>query len=319
MDTLQIILLIVGILAFLGISFGIFSIFFVSYQVYSHTLMRRKGKNWGRQISEPGNEELQVMWQAGIDWAKKEKEFKKELQITSFDRLKLVGEYFDFGNKDTVIILPGRRECLMYSYFYAAPYKNVGVNVLVIDQRAHGLSEGTYSSCGILEAKDVIEWSKHLHDVHDQEGIFIHGVCVGSCSSVNVCKDENCPTYIKGIIFDSAFINYKEIYANHMLELGHGLGITYKTIWFWFKHFTGCDIDDSAPLKYIDKVKFPSCFIWGKKDKYCLPEKSELIWENCVSENKERHWFENGTHSKLRLHDSNEYDKIVSEFIRKYK
>ena len=265
MGPLQIILIIVGVLAFLGISFGIFSIFFVAYQVYIHTLKRRKGKNWGRQISEPGNEELQIMWKQGVEWAEKDNEYKKEISVTSFDGLKLVGEFYDYGNKDTVIIMPGRRECLMYSYFYAVPYKNAGVNVLVIDQRAHGLSEGTYSTCGILEAKDVISWSDYLHNTFGQEGIFLHGVCVGSCCSVNVMKDENCPTFIKGVIFDSAFINYKEIYGNHMLELGHKLGITYKVIWKWFTHFTGCDIDDSAPLKYIDKVKVPACFIWGKK------------------------------------------------------
>ena len=319
MGPFEIILIIVGVLLFLGISFGVFSVYFASYMVYSHTLMRRKGKNWGRQISEPGNADLETMWERGCAWAEENKEFKKDVEVMSFDGLKLVGEYYDFGNKDTVIIMPGRRECLMYSYFYAAPYRNVGVNVLVIDQRAHGLSEGTYSTCGILEGKDVIEWCNYLHDIHGQEGIFLHGVCVGSCCSTNTIRDERCPKFIKGIIFDSAFINYKEIYGNHMLELGHKLGIVWRFIWKWFTHFTGCDIDDSAPLKYMDKVTLPSCFIWGKKDVYCIPEKSELIWEKCTSENKERHWFEDGTHSKLRLHDSNKYDEIVSNFIRKYK
>ena len=80
------------------------------------------------------------------------------MSITSFDGLKLIAEYYDFGFDKTAIIMPGRRECLIYSYFYAFPYKDAGVNVLVIDQRAHGLSEGKYSTCGIFEAKDVIDW-----------------------------------------------------------------------------------------------------------------------------------------------------------------
>ena len=74
--------------------------------------------------------------------------------------LKLVGEWFDYGFDKTVIILPGRRETLVYSYYYAQPYKELGINVLVIDQRAHGLSEGTYSTCGIKEADDVKLWLK---------------------------------------------------------------------------------------------------------------------------------------------------------------
>lgn len=318
MDLTQIIILIIVILLVSGALFGLSSIPLVSYIVYSKTLKRIKGHNWGRQISEPGNEDLEKMWDIGIQWSKENQSFKKDVEISN-DGLKLIGEFYDFGFDNTVIIMPGRRECLMYSYFYAIPYKNAEVNVLVIDQRAHGLSEGTYSTCGILEAKDVISWCNYLKNSHSQKGIFLHGVCVGSCCSANVIRDNNCPDFIKGIIFDSAFINYKEIYGKHMLELGHHLGVVFQFIWIWFKHFTGCNINDSSPLKFIDKDFLPSCFIWGRKDVYCLPEKSEMIWQKCPSKSKEKHFFEEGTHSKLRLHDSIKYDEIVTNFVKKYK
>ena len=32
---------------------------------------------------------------------------------------------------------------------------------------------------------------------------------------------------------------------------------------------------------------------------------------------KEIHWFENGTHSKVRLADHDKYDEIVKNFITK--
>ena len=35
----------------------------------------------------------------------------------------LIGEYFDFGKDRCVIILPGRCESLMYSYYFAPPYE----------------------------------------------------------------------------------------------------------------------------------------------------------------------------------------------------
>ena len=155
-----IIAIIVGSVLLLGILMFISGAFFAAYMVYTHTLVRREGKSWGRQISEPDNKELQIMWDKGIDWANSVVSYKKDLEIKSFDNLKLIAEYYDFGYDKTVIIMPGRRECLIYSYFYAMPYQEVGVNVLVIDQRAHGLSEGKYSTCGILEAKDVIEARK---------------------------------------------------------------------------------------------------------------------------------------------------------------
>ena len=311
---LLITIIVLGVIL-LGISMFISGAFFAAWMVYSHTLVRKEGKNWGRQISEPENKELQIMWEKGLKWAKANESFKKEVSITSFDGLKLIAEFYDFGFDKTAIIMPGRRECLIYSYFYAFPYKDAGVNVLVIDQRAHGLSEGKYSTCGIFEAKDVIDWAKFLHEKHKQNAIYLHGVCVGTVCSINVLKDKGCPDYIKGAVLDSMPISYKEIFGNHMIELGHRLWPTFPIIWWYFKKKTGTNINDSQPLKYIDQVKQPVCFIHGKKDAYCLPEKANWLYDKCKSK-KEIHWFEEGTHSKVRLTYEKEYDKVVSDFVK---
>ncbi len=310
-----IIAIIVGSLLLLGIIMFISGAVFAAWMVYTHTLVRREGKTWGRQISEPDNKELQIMWDEGLKWAKENEAYKKGVSIISFDNLNLVGEFYDFGFDKTVIIMPGRRECLIYSYFYAFPYKSAKTNVLVIDQRAHGLSEGKYSTCGILEAKDVIDWAKYLHEKHKQNTIYLHGVCVGTVCTINVLKDKECPDYIKAGILDSAPISYKEIFGNHMIELGHKLWPTFPIIWWHFKRKTHTDINDSQPLKYINQVKVPLCFIHGKKDAYCLPNKTEWLYNKCTSK-KEIHWFEEGTHSKVRLADSKNYDKIIVEFIK---
>ena len=207
-----IILIIIGALLVLGLIFSLFFTFFVAYKVYSKTLMRDKHSHWGREhCSEPGNPALETMWKRGLEWAKKDKSFIKELSIHSNDGLKLVGEWFDYGFDKTIVILPGRRETLVYSYYYAQPYKELGINVLVIDQRAHGLSEGTYSTCGIKEADDVKLWLKYMHDEHNQKDLYIHGICVGTCVTSIVLATFKEP-YLKGAVLDSAFITYKEIY-----------------------------------------------------------------------------------------------------------
>lgn len=308
--------IIVGSLLLLGIIMFVSGAVFAAWMVYTHTLVRRPGKTWGRQISEPGNKELEVMWNEGIKWSLANQPNKKEISIKSFDGLNLVAEYYDFGYDKTVIIMPGRRECLIYSYFYAVPYKEIGVNVLVIDQRAHGHSEGKYSTCGIYEAKDVIDWSKTLHDKYNQSTIYLHGVCVGTACAINVLRDKDCPEYIKACILDSTPISYKEIFGNHMIELGHKLWPTFPIIWWHFKRKTHTNINDSQPLKFIDQVKVPVCFIHGKLDAYCLPEKTQWLYDKCVAE-KEIHWFENGTHSKVRLADHDKYDEIVKNFIKR--
>ena len=279
--------------------------------------MRGKSGSWGREhCSEPGNEQLEEMWVKGLEWQKGEASIIKELSIKSNDGLKLVGEWFDYGFDKTVIILPGRRETLVYSYFYSNPYKDAGVNVLVVDQRAHGFSEGKYSTGGIKEAEDVSLWMKYLHDELGQKDIILHGICVGTCCSTIVATKYK-TDYLKAIILDSAFVSYKEIYKNHYVETGHKLFPVFYQIWWWFKRYTKCDINESYPEKYMPQIDLPILFIWGTKDVYCVPEKSQELYDACASKNKEIQWFEGATHSKVRLFDSDRYDSVIRDFLER--
>ena len=74
-----IIAIIVGSVLLLGILMFISGAFFAAYMVYTHTLVRREGKSWGRQISEQDNKELQIMWDKGIDWENSVVSYKKDL------------------------------------------------------------------------------------------------------------------------------------------------------------------------------------------------------------------------------------------------
>ena len=312
---LQTILLIVGIVLAAGLLISVVMTFIVAYIVYSKTLMRGKSGTWGREhCSEPGCVPLETMWERGLKWQAKNKTFIKELSIKSKDGLKLVGEWFDYGFDKTVIILPGRREVLIYSYYYANPYKEAGVNVLVIDQRAHGLSEGKYSTGGIKEAEDVSIWMKLLHDELGQKEIFLHGICVGTCCATIVATKYK-TDYLKAVILDSAFISYKEIYKNHYIEGGHKLFPVFYQIWMWFSFFTHCNINDSNPEKYMADFTLPVLYMWGTKDVYCLPEKSKILFAKCASKNKQIEWFDGAEHSRVRLFDEDRYDGLVKDFL----
>ena len=315
MTTVQIVLLIVGILLGAGLLFSVFFTFLIAYIVYSKTLMRGKSGSWSReQCSEPGCIPLETMWNKGLEWKKTQEQYIKDLEIRSKEGFKLAGQWFDYGFDKTVIILPGRRETLVYSYFYANPYKAAGVNVLVIDQRAHGFSEGKYSTCGVKEAEDVSLWMKYLHDELNQKEIFIHGICVGTCCT-SIVATKYKTDYLKAVIFDSMFITYKEIYKIHYLESGHKLFPVFYQIWFWYRLFSKCSIKKSDPIQYMPSLDLPALFIWGKKDIYCLPEKSQLLFDKCASKDKQLEWFEQAEHSRVRLNDEKRYDSVIQAFL----
>ena len=195
------------------------------------------------------------------------------------------------------------------------PYQKAGCNVLVIDQRAHGLSEGKYSTAGIKEHEDVMRWMAFLKDKYGQEKFILHCICVGSSTGLMVATTEFGKENVSKIVLDGAYINFKESYKRHYIAKGHALFPVYYEVWFWFRFFGGCKIDDSNPLKYMPNFDLPVLFLWGTKDVYCLPEKSKILFEKCGSKQKELQWFEGAEHSRVRLYDEERYDSLVSDFL----
>lgn len=71
-------------------------------------------------------------------------------------------------------------ETCLYGDYFAEPYEKAGYNVLTIDARAHGLSDGHFNSLGHHESKDTCLWAKYLHETYGIEEVVLHGVCIGS-------------------------------------------------------------------------------------------------------------------------------------------
>ena len=306
---------VVGFLLVGGLIFSIFFTFYVAKQVYFHTLVKRTPEEWGRVCSALDNEEQVKMWEEGLKWGKANKEHIKEVSITSEDGLKLVGEFIDFGHKQTAIILSGRCECLWYGYFYALPYQKAGYNILVIDARAHGKSEGKYATAGILESKDTVLWMKYLHEKFNQEGFVLHCICVGGSTGLLAAKTEFGKQYVKKIVLDGAYISFKESYKRHYIAKGHALFPVYYQVWYWFKHYTHCNPNDSVPLDIINDNNATILFIHSKKDIFSLPEKAELLMNTFKGE-KHIKWFEEGSHSHVRINNVKEYDESIIGFVK---
>lgn len=316
MENWQLILIIIGaVLIGLGIIFSIFVLFFISWRIYLGVLVRNKKEKWARGCSAPEDPSMVEMWDKGLVWGRENKDFMKVVSITN-DGLKLAGEFFDFGNERTVLIIQGRSECCKYSYFYAMPYREAGYNVLVIDTRAHGMSEGKYNTAGVKESGDILAWCRYLHDELNQNSIILHSICVGGCGAVLALTRQDCPEYIHKAIFDGLFITFVESFATHMKEQGHGKSPIFYMVWFWFRVKGGVSVRKAMPIKQIDKLRIPVLFLYGREDKYSLPAKSQILFDKCGSPEKQIKWFEHGAHSRLRLVNTKDYDAAVSNFVK---
>lgn len=289
-----------------------FPLLVVPFVVYEIILVRTKPEKWGRTCSMPGDEEYFRMHEEGMAWEEKNRDRKKEVTVSS-DGLKLCGEYFDFGFRKAVVIIAGRMESCLYSYYFAEPFQKAGCNVLVIDNRAHGLSEGRYSCLGFKEYRDVLKWCELLHDTFGNEKIILHGICIGSSTALFTLTDSACPDYIRGMIGEGMYINFYESLKNHMIEQKRPIYPFIFVIVFWIRLFSGAAIMSDGPLRRIGKLKKPILFLHSLEDTYSVPEYARKLYDSCPSE-KQIVWFPTAKHSRIRINHTEKYDAAVTEF-----
>jgi hypothetical protein len=289
----------------------------IAEMVYRNHLVNPDPENRKRECSCVTNEEQVKMWETGIAWADGVKDKMREVEVTR-DGLRFLGEYYDFGKNRTVIILPGRCECLTYSYFYAKPYEAAGFNVLVIDQRSYGLSDGEYNTIGKQECEDLKVWISFVEKEFDIHDIWLHSICVGSSTSVLLASQPDCPSAVKAMVLDGCFISFRESFKTHMEDLGRPTFPVLDEVMLKIKKYTGTNVYKIAPIRLMDKVKIPVLFLYGEKDIFSKPEKSKLLIAKCGSEHKEVEWFKEGAHSHLRFTNPEQYDAAIKRFSEKY-
>ena len=308
-----IITIIIGWILF-SIGFYFFTIAFASHRIYIATLKRESKDHWSRAPIIKDSLSLQ-MDQEGLRWYEAHKSYKQDVHIIN-NGLNLYGEYYDFGCDRAVMILSGRTESIRYGYFFAKPYSESGFNVLVVDSRAHGLSEGEYNTLGFEESKDDIAWAKHLQENFGIKTLVFHGICIGAAGGMLAITSPDCPECVKGIVTEGMFANFGESMKNHLIERKKLLFPVMQCIDHWVKKYTGHSMM-KGPIDVIPTMHKPILMIQSKMDKYSTVENARKMFSLCPSTEKKLVLYEKGDHSMLRITDPVTYDSEVSKFLER--
>lgn len=309
-------LIIIAVLLLGGLAFMIVYTYPIAKRVYEEQLVRTSPEKWGRTCSFPNDAEQVQMWNDGIAWMEKNRHRITELEIEN-QNLRLVGQYFDFGADRCVIILPGRCESLVYSYYFAPPYEKAGFNILVIDTRCHGNSDGKYNTIGVQESGDVLAWAKRMHDEFNNQEIYFHGICIGTSSGLFALRSENCPSYLRGIVTEGCYVSFPETFKRHMMALKRPLFPVLQLAMLQIYRHTGTNVYRDKPITAIRQIS-ADCrvlFLYGEQDIFSIPEKSRKLFNACVAKDKKLVWFDKGGHSHLRINNTEAYDQAIIDFF----
>lgn len=304
-------ILAIGIILFLYLNTWV-----ISFIIYYVLLIRSSKKRWTREVSYPFDEEYTTMHNMGLEWEAPFEEIKKDVSIESCG-YKLCGEYFDFGFDKCVITIAGRMEACRYGYFFAKPYYESGYNLLCIDNRAHGLSEGRVASLGFKEYKDIQNWCRMLESDYGIKTVVLHAICIGSEVGMFALTDKECPSNLKGMVAEGMFTTFGDSLEEHLKDLKKPIHPFKRQIAAWIKLISKADILNDGPLYRIDKLDKPLLMLHSKEDLFSLPYRAQILYDKAVCP-KQIVWFDKGAHSRIRINNLEKYDNSIKSFLAEY-
>ncbi|MDR0964448.1 MAG: alpha/beta hydrolase [Clostridium sp.] len=294
--------------------------FFITFPIiFYNTMYRSPKKKRSRECTNTKDPQQMRMFDEGIAWAKQYSDLTEELHIVN-EGLNLYGEYINFGYNKCAVILQGRTESLLYSYYFSDVYAQNGYNILVIDVRAHGLSDGKYQTAGIKESDDLVLWLKLIHERYDIDSFTLHGICVGAATAVYTYvkqKNEGL-NLIKTIVTDGLYQSYYEMFKQNFRMRKKPVFPMLHLVFLLAYVLAGVRVFRETPMKYMPYIDIPILFLWSSKDIFCKKGKCEELVEACTSEDKEICFFPNGRHSHVRSTQATDYDRVIAKFLLKH-
>lgn len=161
------------------------------------------------------------------------------------------------------------RDSLAFSRIYAAH----DCNIMLVDMRAHGESEGEWAGSGWLDRRDVIAWcSWIIARTGEETQIIIHGVGMGATAALFAAEEEDFPIQVRAIVSDSA---YTDVWNETALRLGEGFAKPQPMLDLYRimleKSKGGYDLGEGNVLPGIQSISTPLFIMHGEEDAYTPP------------------------------------------------
>lgn len=245
-----------------------------------------------------------------LDGLKSERVYTK-----SFDNLKLAASYYNNNSDTTILLFHGYRSDGRFDFACAVKfYIELGLNVLVVDQRANGESEGRLITFGIKERRDVVTWTRFINQKYAPRNIFLSGVSMGA-TTVMMAANLGLPQNVKGIIADCGFTAAPDIIkkvARQAFKINASPILPILNV--MCKLFGNFSLYETTTVKALKESKIPIFFIHGKKDGFVPCKMTEESHKAAAAE-KYICLVEDADHGISFLVDTDNIQKQITEFV----
>lgn len=239
----------------------------------------------------------------------------EEVSITSRDGLKLYGKYYHKNDGAPIIVFfHGYRCCAIRDgngiFLFS---RKKGFNVLLVDQRAHGKSEGKTITFGVRERFDCLEWVEYLvKRFGNEQKIVLTGLSMGA-ATVLMAADVGLPENVKGIIADCGYSSPSGILKTVMKDLRFPVKLTYWLAKLGARIYGGFDVEEASAVAALQNTEIPILLIHGDDDRF-VPCSMSTECCNVGKGEVELVLIKGAGHGMSHCVDADKYEDAVSRF-----
>lgn len=238
------------------------------------------------------------------------------VSITTRDGLTLTGRYYHFRDDAPVeILMHGYRSCALRDCsggHYLA--EKMGFNVLVVDQRAHGTSEGSVITFGVKERYDLLEWIQFVNGrLKTPQPIILSGLSMGA-ATVLAASELDLPENVVAVMADSPYTSPKEIICKVCADEKLPPKLAWPFVYLGaclYGHFSPTE---SSALEAVSRARVPIHLIHGEDDRFVPCDMSRALKAACASPCR-LDTFPDAGHGLSYMVDPWGYEKAVYEFL----
>ena len=238
--------------------------------------------------------------------------------ITSHDGLTLSGRYYHVKDGAPLDIgFHGYRSSPMTDFSGGSGISfEMEHNLLLVDQRAHGKSQGKTITFGILERYDCLDWIRYAIDRFGPETeIILYGISMGA-ATVLMAAELDLPGNVRGIVADCPYSSPCAIIdlVSDRMRIPHKLSAPFISL--GARLYGGFNLKQADPLRAVVNTQVPILLIHGEADSFVPCDMSREILDANPGKIS-RVTFPDADHGISYLVDTDRYAMTVKDFVRK--
>lgn len=211
----------------------------------------------------------------------------EDVFLPSYDGLRLHGQLLQQpGAKGTILLFHGYRSSWIIDFSIVLPYYySLGYNLLAVDERAHGQSEGVYITFGIHERRDAATWAQYaaMH-FGPEHPLFLGGLSMGA-TTVLLSSCFDFPANVRAVIADCGFTSPYEI-AKSVLRRDYPkapVSLLLPLCSLVTRLFAGFGLRDGSTIDAVRESRYPILFLHGTGDTFVPYDMTKRAFDACTA------------------------------------